>query len=495
MTLEVLDGRTVRRPLRLAADVAIVGSGPAGSAVAARLAAAGLRVVVLEEGHLHAPSDFVASGVRAMATLYRDLGTSLTLGRDPMPFLQGRAVGGTSVVNGSICWSFPEDVHRAWLAADPSLETSLDWASLQASERALARRLNVHPTPAATAGEKSARMARGAEALGWAHRPILRNVDGCRGAGRCLQGCPHGARLSMDRSLLLDAARDGARIVGGVRVDRVTVDRRGASGVRGVSAGGAPVEVRVWHGVVLAASAILTPVLLRRSGLTDGPVGDHLAGHPGVSVTGRYDEPVHPLRGATQGHEVTGLRGEGMKLETLGFDASILASRIPGVGRALAERLERLDHHLVFGAALRTAGRGTVRPGWLRPRVTLPLTEADRRLARRGVRRLAELLLASGAREVWCGVPDVPVAARSVDDLAALDAPGPLPAMSVTHLFGTARMGSDPSGSVVRPDFRHHRVAGLWVADSSVFPTSLGVNPMLPILAVADRCGAAILAG
>ncbi len=497
MSLVAIDGREVTRPLRLAADVVVVGSGPAGAAVAATLAAGGVRVLVLEEGHAWTPDTFAASGVRAMARLYRDLGTSMTLGAAPMPVLQGRAVGGTSVVNGAICWSFPEEVHRQWVAADPALADALPFAALRAAEAALVARLRIRPTDPAVAGEKGARMARGADALGWAHRPILRNVDGCRGSGRCLQGCPHGAKLSMDRSLLPDAVRDGARIVSGVRVTRVVTDRRGAAGVVGVAAGGGPVEVRAWRGVVVAASAIQTPVLLRRSGATQGPVGDGLSGHPGVSVTGRFAEPVDPLVGATQGHEVTGLRAEGLKLETLGFDASILGSRLPGVGPELAERLADARHHLVFGAALRTAGRGTVRPGWSRPRVTLPLTDADVALARRAVRRLGEVLLASGAREVYPGVAGFDPVVTDPARLAALDVEGPTHArafpMSVTHLFGTARMGSDPATSVVRPDFRHHHVDGLWVADSSVFPTNLGVNPMLPILSMARVCAEGML--
>ena len=55
-------------------------------------------------------------------------------------------------------------------------------------------------------------------------------------------------------------------------------------------------------------------------------------------------------------------------------------------------------------------------------------------------------------------------------------------------MFGTARIGGDPAHSVVRPDFRHHQVDRLYVADSSTFPSNLGVNPQIPIMAVAALC-------
>jgi choline dehydrogenase-like flavoprotein len=64
---------------------------------------------------------------------------------------------------------------------------------------------------------------------------------------------------------------------------------------------------------------------------------------------------------------------------------------------------------------------------------------------------------------------------------------------AVTHMFGTCRMGSDPERSVVGPDFRHHAVDGLYVADSSVFPSNLGVNPQIPVMAVATLCGRRVL--
>lgn len=489
-----LDGRLVTRRLRLAADVVVVGSGPAGATVAAALAARGVRVLVLEEGH---PVETVeASAVRAMAALYRDLGTSMALGDNPMPYLQGRAVGGTSVVNGAICWDFPEDVHREWVAADPALADAIPLAALRAAEQALAARHGVAPTDPAVAGRKAELMAAGAERLGLDHRPIRRNVSGCRGSGRCLQGCPHGAKLSVDRTLLPDAVKDGARIVSGVRVTRILTDAKGAYGVAGVAAGGGAVEARARFGVVLAASAIQTPVLLRDSGLRHGPVGDGLCGHPGVSVTARFAEPVHNHRGATQGHEVTGLRHEGLKLETLGFDLSLLASRVPGAGRAFARRVAELDRYAVHGAAIRAEGRGSVRPGRTAPRVRLALPPADVRRARRAVRRMGEVLLAAGAEEVYPGVAGFDPVVRDPARMAAIDDEGPLDPraypMSVTHLFGTARMGSDPGASVVRPDFRHHAVAGLWVADSSVFPTNLGVNPQLPIMAMARLCADAV---
>ncbi|MCC6334888.1 MAG: GMC family oxidoreductase [Myxococcales bacterium] len=492
------DGRQVRQALHAEADVVIVGSGPAGAAVARECARSGATVVVLEEGHEAQPKDFVESGLASMARLYRDLGTSLAFGPAPIPFLQGRAVGGTSVVNGAINWRLPRDVYDGWVQRDGALAEALPYQALAAAEELVETRLGVAPTEAAVAGPKNLLLAKGAEALGLAHRPIRRNVRGCVGSGRCLQGCPHGAKLSVDRSFLLDAVAAGARVFSGVTVERVRVEGGRAVAAVGRAAGGGRVEVRARRAVVLAASAIQTPMLLRASGLGRGPVGDGLMAHPGVSVTGRFTQAVHNHLGATQGHEVTGLRHEGIKVEALGFDVALVASRVPGVGRDLARNVERLSHFAVWGAALKAEAQGRVRGVGGRAWVRYALTPLDMKKARRATRVLADLFLAAGALEVYPGLPGAPEVVRDAQQAAAIEAGGPLDArayaMSMTHLFATARMGSDPARSVVGLDFQLREARGLYLADSSVFPANTGVNPQVAIMAVAHLCARGLLA-
>lgn len=489
-----LDGRLVARAHDERCDVAVVGSGPAGAAVARTLARAGARVLVLEEGH-PAPEPLPADAFGAMRTLYRDLGATLTRGRAPMPFVQGRAVGGTSVINGAISWRLPEDVHAAWVSEDPALAEAVSFARLQSLFASIEADLAIAPTDPAVAGAKNRLLAAGAEALGLAHRPIRRNVVGCEGLGRCMQGCPRGHKLAMDRSYLPDAVAAGARIASGVRVERVTLRGGRATGLQARAAGGGAVRVTADR-VVLAASAVQSPVLLLRSGLRQGPVGRRFACHPGVSVSGRFPEPVVSWSGATQGHEVTGLRAEGIKLEALGFDVALAAARMPGVGRGLADGLDDLAHRAFWGAAIRAEGLGRVTATWSgRPRVRFDLAPRDLDRVHRALVVLGELMLAAGAEHVEPGVHGWPDRVRDVRTLRALPRPTArdVPAVA-THLFGTCRMGSDPAASVVRPDFRHHHVEGLYVADSSVFPSNTGVNPQTSILALATLCAEGIAA-
>ena len=69
--------------------------------------------------------------------------------------------------------------------------------------------------------------------------------------------------------------------------------------------------------------------------------------------------------------------------------------------------------------------------------------------------------------------------------------------------FGYARAGTaeaavgtmaDPGTSVVNAWGESHEVPGLFIADMSVFPTSLGAPPQLTTAALADRTASHILA-
>jgi choline dehydrogenase-like flavoprotein len=301
----------------------------------------------------------------------------------------------------------------------------------------------------------------------------------------------------MDRTYLPDAAAHGAEIWSGVTVTRVLHDGARASGVVARTAGGARLRATASRAVVLAASAVQTPLLLLDSEISHGPVGERFQCHPGVSMAGRFPEPVTLWEGATQGHEVIGLRGEGIKLEALGYDMALAGGRLKSVGKALSRDLADLAHWANWGAAIRARTHGEVgRALFGGPRVRFEMDEDDMRKVRRGVRVLGEVMLAAGAELVTPGIHGwhERVSDRAV--MARFEEEGPLDPraypMAVTHMFGTAKMGSNHRNAVVRADFRHHLIDRLYVADSSVFPTSLGVNPQTSILALATVCGEGI---
>jgi choline dehydrogenase-like flavoprotein len=160
--------------------------------------------------------------------------------------------------------------------------------------------------------------------------------------------------------------------------------------------------------------------------------------------------------------------------------------RIPGIGRELMARMGTFANLAVWAVVTRAEAEGTVDQAWGgRDRVRLDLTRLDVERTRKGTAMLARMMFEAGAREVWPGIYGLPSVLTSIDQVKLIEeapADSRLYSMITTHLFGAARMGVDPGTSVVGPDFQSHEARGLWVVDSSVFPTNLGVNPQHSIM-------------
>jgi len=102
-----------------------------------------------------------------------------------------------------------------------------------------------------------------------------------------------------------------------------------------------------------------------------------------------------------------------------------------------------------------------------------------------GMRETARVLLAGGAREVFVPVHGVGRHTTAESLFKSLE-PASITDFTLyaSHPMSTCQMGINPAHSVVSPTGETHGVPGLFIADASVFPTSLGVNPQLTTLVV-----------
>ncbi len=485
----VVDGERIASSTGECFDVVVIGSGAAGAVTAHTLAASGLEVAIIEEGAWIKTRDVRDDVHSTFDRVMRLRGMQVLQGRAFMPMLQGRCVGGSTLVNSAIAWRAPEDVIDDW-GARFGLGGSITTAELEPHYTALERDLSVREVAPEAMGENNRLFIEQANKLGISAAPMRRYDRGCTGSGMCITACPTAAKQGMSVTYVPWALRTGrARIFTSCRVDHVELRGGRAVAVVARSPGGHRVVLSARHAVVVAASTVQSPNILRRSGIRASALGEHFQAHPGLAVGGLFDRPIHMAFGATQGAESIHFRKtDRFKLETISLPPDLAAARVPGVGAELADRLSRLGNVAVWAAQVRAEAEGTVREGWGGvDRVRYTMTESDMRAARKACALIARLLFEAGAREVWPGVYGVPSVLRSIDEVKRIEE-GPLEPRSygfiATHLFGAARMGPDPRSSVVDPDFAVHGVDGLFVVDSSVFPTNLGVNPQHTIMAM-----------
>jgi choline dehydrogenase-like flavoprotein len=480
-------------------DVLVVGSGAGGAAVAWALATAGVDVVVLEAGHRYRPKSFPASYPWALNHIYAGQGAQYVQSDAsiyPMP--SGKGVGGSTLINSAICYRAPDGVLEQWRQMGL---TELAPELLAPIYEELEGLLGVRPAYPQQARLNNLMVKRGAERLGLDGAFVARNAPGCVGCGVCQLGCPSGGKGSVDRNLIPIAERLGTKVVDDAQVQEILVRNGRAEGVRFARIDPESQAVGSEHrimarAVVLAAGSVGTPRLLLQQGLSNGSrqVGKNLSIHPAVGTYGFFPDLVNSWDGVPQAYAVYLDRKEGILLQSYNAPPEVFLATQPWSGALGMAQLSRLPHLGMCGAIVSDRPLGQVELGPSgQPRVRYALGGLERKKLLRGLRAIVDILFAAGATEVYPGVGrtwahDPKVAHALLGD----DVPETALSIYASHPMGTCRMGVSKEHSVVGPDGQSHDIPGLYIADASLFPSSLGVNPQMTVMALAAVVGRAL---
>ncbi len=491
---QVTDGREIDEDVELECEVVVVGTGAGGAAIAYELARRGRAVLMLEAGSYHRRDAFDGNPAKAYAERYLAGGATFAIGNVASPVWAGRGVGGSTTINSGTCYRAPERTLSRW--RDRYGLSMISSETLAPYYERVESMLEVTPAREDLLNGSARMIARGAAALGLDHGPLRRNAPHCDGQGVCCFGCPTGAKRSTDVSYVPSALRRGAQLITGAAVERVVVEGHRATGVEARLGSGARLRVRA-QSVVVAGGALMTPLLLRRSGVLAKSryLGKNLSIHPATRVLALFDERIDMSRGIPQGYSISSLEGEGILFEGASMPLNAAASAIPWVGDDFMALMASYPHLASFGLMVQDTSRGEVREGPRgTPIIRYDLGRDDLERMHEGIALLAEVFLEAGARRVLPFVHDSPPI-ESYADVGRLRMrrlrPGDFD-VAAFHPLGTCRMGIDPARSCVGPDNETHDTESLYVADGSVVPSSLGVNPQLTIMAMSLRAAETI---
>jgi len=486
-------------------DVVIVGSGAGGAVAAAELAEAGLDVVVLEAGGHFNRENYPQEPLEAIAGLYRDGGLTIAEGSPAIPVPVARVLGGTTVINSGTCFRAPEPVLDEWRR-----DHGVAWAGELDADFAEAENfLRVRQLDPERMGRNGQLAMEGAAAIGASGGPISRNAGDCVQCSSCPFGCEIDAKRGMHVSYLPRAVAAGARVRSGVEVDRVLVEGGRAVGVRGwrfssayerkgaTSGRRQEFTVRARLATIVAGGALGTPELLLRSGLGGPRVGRNLHIHPACWIGARYEEDVRGWDGVMQSYYVDEWEDRGILLEATFTPLAFGGAWLLGAGREHQEAMLGFGKLASIGVHLcdRSSGRvGLGAEGSLRASYRLQREDA-RRLAF-GIARAAEVHFAAGAVEVYPNIARASVLKpRQLADFEATSFKGSELRLEAFHPMGTAAIGADSGTGVCAADGSVNGTRGLYVADASLFPTSVGVNPMMTVIAFAKQVARGVASG
>ena len=477
------------------ADVCVIGSGAGGAVVAKELAEAGLSVVILEAGENHDPSSFGTYEPEMLRRLFWDNGLRCT--RDgAIVISQGRGVGGSTVHN--LCYAVRPPQVPLYTWGVPEI-----WPHYGQVEETL----GVTQIQETDVNQLNALIRHGCEAMGWRGIVQRHNRGACPMCGaRCLFGCPvskpiqsNSTRIgkqSMAVTYIPLALAAGAKLYSDCLAEKIHVEKGRAIGVSAqLPSGNLYVQSKA---VVLAAGAINSPQLWLKSRLPNANrrVGKNLHLHPAVFVGGIFNETINGHLGIPQSYYIDqflDLRrapDSGYLLMPAFGSQMIVAASLPGFGKDHRELMERYRHIAALLVLLhdRTTGRVSINYKGS-PDIAYRLRRSDKKILVEGIINAARLLFAAGATEILMPYTQhFPI--KTEADLEIIHQRGIVPndiMMASSHPQGTLRMGENPNRSVVNLSGESHAVKGLFVADASLFPTSIGVPPTLTIAALATH--------
>ncbi|MEW6510631.1 MAG: GMC family oxidoreductase [Bacteroidota bacterium] len=466
------------------------------------LAEAGKRVLVIEEGSSVRPEDFVMTEESAFANLYQQRAGQATEDQSIL-VLQGKAVGGSTIVNWTTSLRAPDFVLDSW-----ARRFGVGGCSPQEMEPyfdRVERYLNVHPEPAHRHNSLNRVILDGAATLGYRARAVGRNVKDCNALGACGFGCPIGAKQSVDLTYIADAVEAGATVIANCHAEKIEANgstKRVLARVVDPELHQRTFPVTVEAPVVVvAASAIHSPALLMRSRLANAhdQVGRHLTLHLTTAVLGVFDKPMYPWKGIPQSamcDEFLNKNGDGggFWIESVPATAALAGLSMSGFGaqhRALMRLYPRVAAAIVLVKEIDSEGEVTLNE-YGRPAIDYEQGPKDLEYLKQAIGAAARIQFAAGAREVHTlHVKPTrfssPVAIESV--LAASEFGPNQISLYSAHPLGTCRMGARPEESVVDSHGQTHDVRGLFIIDGSITCTSLGVNPQVTLLALAEKHG------
>jgi choline dehydrogenase-like flavoprotein len=496
-------------------EVLVIGSGAGGAILAYSLAERGKEVLLVERGQYVEPAAFAEDELTQLETLY-DGGLLQVASDNRFGVLQGSCVGGSTTVNNAICFPPPADVVARWNQAG-GYDSGLSVPELDASTAWVRDFLRIRPLGSACppfqfhkgVDKLNAVIGKpGADTGLTMPKPFECNIkdglDGCYGCGKCNIGCPYDKKLSMLIETLPRAQREfgkKVRIISECAVELISAvsgKPQRIADVRARLSDGRRVTIRA-KSFVLAAGALASSHLMLKNGIGRGlPVGKGLAFNMVAPVMAEFREPMNSYDGIQMGHYVNDQMGNRFLIETWYSLPVGLALTMGGWFDEHFSNMRLAGNMAAYGMVVGTDGDSSV----FHNRMTndmgfhAKLSERDMERMVQGLDKLARVLFEAGAKRVIV----------NTWDHGSLSSPGDIPALlkqardqrfislASAHPQGGNAIGRNRKMGVLDENFRVHDYQNLFVADASVFPTSLQVNPQMTVMSLARYAASRIAA-
>jgi choline dehydrogenase-like flavoprotein len=528
---------SVREAERVVWDVIVVGTGMGGGMLGHRLARSGRRVLFVEKGRSTLPGTpgtiraampelAEPRAARSAETHYDALARagrttdeitdiSGRFSKRFVPFI-GSGTGGSSALYGMVCerffvddftprqnfrdpgdstvpeaWPLTYDQMSPWYA---EAEKLLGVRGQPDPLRPEAAEVGLPAAPPFSAHNQPLVNYLAGRGLHPYHLPMACDyTDDCATCQTYL--CPQSCKNDAARNGVLPAVNEhGAQLLADCRVVRLEADRTQVTQV--ICQRRSDMLALKAKVVVLAAGALVTPVLLLNSRSGDWPRGlANGSDWVGRNLMRHLLDPIeiwpHPGHKTTAANKEIGLNDfyfwEGQKYGTVqSFGAippmEMLTNRPDWRGKTLR----------MMSPAVRQVYERFFTGGLVLAAMMEDLPYLDNRILpfdRPSVdgRQRLRLQYRLHPNEIQRHAAFLSLLKEVVEPFRKLSLGSGKDNANLGHVCGTCRFGTDPTTSVLDPQNRAHEVDNLYVVDTSFFPSSAGLNPSLTVAANALR--------
>ncbi len=478
-------------------DVVVIGSGAAASILAKGLVEAGRKVLMIERGNYERPETFDENEMEMVSRLFQD--GAIQAARDfRFTVFQGSCVGGSTVVNNAVCFKIPEEVLDRWI--DPQgLNTGLDKRGVMASmDRAWEMIGTEHMDEQAVRLNPGGYLfKKGCQKLGLDKPPTLvdsvnANISGCAGCGYCNIGCKYDRKLSMLVSILPGIqskfGNDSLEIVAGCEAVKLIKTGEKITAVECEFGNGRRITVR-GKTFVVAAGAVSSSILLLKSKLGIRNAGKNLSFNVGSQLTAAFPNKIDSYDGLQISHFLKISPNPGYVMESWFNPPMFQSTAMPGWFEDHFNNMKRYDRLACVGILVGSESNAEARVGGLtRREIRYTPTQKDFKTLLKGLELSGEIMFAAGAESVmpnsfkyyeFKNTQDLRRLSEVIKDPSEIT-------LGTGHPQGGNIIGNSRDTGVVNAEFNVFDFENLYVCDASVFPTSLGVNPQLTVMGLAD---------
>jgi choline dehydrogenase-like flavoprotein len=507
----IIDSESIQKNLTVEADYCVIGTGAGGAMAAAMIAKTGKKIVVIEEGPLKSHKDFNMQEATAYQNLYQESAARKTKDQ-AITIFQGRAVGGSTTINWATSLRTPSSTLKQW--SEKYKVSGIHEKNMNLLFDQVEDEFNISPWQTSP-NANNLMLAKGLDALNIPWKTIPRNVKGCKNLGYCGLGCPINAKQSTLVTKIPEALNAGAQLISQLKADRFVIKNGKIEALECI--GTSPIKDRqpkvkiIAKQYILAAGAIGSPAILLRSKAPNSRnlIGKRTFIHPVCVSAALTDDAIYANAGAPQSvysdHFLEGNLSSdpiGFKLETAPMHPVLLSQVVPWFGDSHFELMKKFPYISNILSLLRDGfhdqsigGEVTLRSDGS-PVLDYQINSYLWEGFGRAWLTMAEIQFAAGAKKV------IPLHAKTMGFTSLSEAREQIPRLPPTpllaklfsaHVMGGLPFGEDENVTVLDSFGKFRELDNLTVVDGSMFPTSLGANPQVSILAFSLRNTAALL--